>query len=385
MTGVIFDPTQNDVHEELRIEIGKRNLEVVLDPKIMELASLGGFSGQRTNLPWAGERRHVPADLRGRSADDVADAIAQFVALHGYSAVLAPSHYLENGAEGQWCDVDSQLTIKLRDRLDKAGCKEVAIFYPFATSTKVFYDPAQRRKLKDVLCNLPIDQLWLRIQSFGGSSGHLTLRRYIEACRDLHALPFPLIAEKTGNIGLALLAFGAVGGIDSGVSSGERFDFKRLTHESNAGPRFSPHRRVYIPTLGLFLPRDNAKNFFAHRTLKANFACANTDCCRRGADSMIADPRRHFVLTRMGEVSSLSNFPPTLRPTEYLERVLRPATDKLGRAMQYDLDKSLKSTLERTRRKLDGWRDTLGEMSRTQPAITLSKVLVRRIVRLKSA
>ncbi len=56
MTGVIFDPTQNDVHEELRIEIGKRNLEVVLDPKIMELASLGGFSGQRTNLPWAGER-----------------------------------------------------------------------------------------------------------------------------------------------------------------------------------------------------------------------------------------------------------------------------------------------------------------------------------------
>lgn len=161
MTGVIFDPTQNDVHEELRIEIGKRNLEVVLDPKIMELASLGGFSGQRTNLPWAGERRHVPADLRGRSADAVADAIAQFVALHGYSAVLAPSHYLENGAEGQWCDVDSQLTIKLRDRLDKAGCKEVAIFYPFATSTKFFY-AAQRRKLKDVLCNLPIDQLWLR-------------------------------------------------------------------------------------------------------------------------------------------------------------------------------------------------------------------------------
>lgn len=44
MTGVIFDPTQNDVHEELRIEIGKRNLEAVLDPKIMELASLGGFS-----------------------------------------------------------------------------------------------------------------------------------------------------------------------------------------------------------------------------------------------------------------------------------------------------------------------------------------------------
>lgn len=62
---VIFDPTQNDVHEELRIEIGKRNLEAVLDPKMMELASLGGFSGQRTNLPWAGERLYVPSDLRG--------------------------------------------------------------------------------------------------------------------------------------------------------------------------------------------------------------------------------------------------------------------------------------------------------------------------------
>lgn len=277
-----------------------------------------------------------PQISAGRNADAVADAIAQFVALHGYSALLAPSHYLENGADDQWCEVDSQLTSKLRDRLDKAGCKKAALFYPFATSTKVFYDPAQRRKLKDVLRDLPIDQLWLRIQSFGSSSGHLTLRRYIEACRNLHELPFPLIAEKTGNIGLALLAFGAVGGIDSGVSGGERFDFKRLTHENYPRPRYSPHQRVYIPTLGLFLPRDSARSFFAHRTLKANFACVN-DCCRRGADSMIADPRRHFVLTRMGEVSSLSKLPPTLRPTEYLERVLRPATDKLGRAKQYDL------------------------------------------------
>lgn len=106
MTGIIFDPTQNDVHEELRIEIGKRNLEAVLDPKMMELASLGGFSGQRTNLPWAGDKLYVPSDLRGRNADAVADAIAQFVALHGYSALLAPSHYLENGADDQWCEVD---------------------------------------------------------------------------------------------------------------------------------------------------------------------------------------------------------------------------------------------------------------------------------------
>jgi len=264
MTGVIFDPTQNDIHEELRIEIGKRNLEAVLDPKMMELASPVGFTGQRTNLPWAGEAMHVPADLRGRKADAVA-------------------------------------------------------------------------------------------------------------------------AEKTGNVGLALLAFGAVGGIDSGVSSGERFDFKRLTRERNPGPRFSPHQRVYIPTLGVFLPRESARKFFAHRTLRALFACANTDCCQRGAESMIADPRRHFVLTRVGEVSSLSKLPPTLRATEYLERALRPATDKLGRAMQYDFDESLKGTLERTRRKLDGWRDTLGEMSRTQPAITLSKIPVRRIIRHKSA
>lgn len=36
------------------------------------------------------------------------------------------------------------------------------------------------------------------------SSGHHTLWRYIEACRDLHVLPFPLIAEKTGNIGRCL-------------------------------------------------------------------------------------------------------------------------------------------------------------------------------------
>ena len=81
----------------------------------------------------------------------------------------------------------------------------------------------------------------------------------------------------------------------------------------------------------------------------------------------------------------MSNFPPTLRPTEYLERVLRPATDKLGRALQYDLDESLKGKLEKDRRKLDGWRNTLGQMGRAQFAVSLSMVPVRRVVRRRRA
>ena len=94
--------------------------------------------------------------------------------------------------------------------------------------------------------------------------------------------------------------------------------------------------------------------------------------------------RRHFAFQRMDEVAKLSRVTPSLRPNEYLDRILRPATDNIGRALAYDeLPETVKKKLEKSRRKQDGWRATLGEMSRAALG-SFSAPIQRRIHRARA-
>lgn len=384
MLGAVFDPCNCGCQEELRTEFTQRHLDVILDPALMELSTLGGHTRARKQLPWAGPQPHTPALFDNPFSMQVADQIAQFVKANAFTAVLAPTHYLAEGFKDPWLQIDKRLVVLLRERLDAIGCTDVAIYYPLATSTKTFTDAAQRVGIKAALTGLPIDALWLRSHPFGSESGDTTLRRYVQACQDFHGLGLPLISEKTGVLGLALLAFGAVSGIESGVSSGEKFDYGRLKHQRIPNGKFGTTPRVYLPDLGGFLTRKEARLFFAHRGLR-QFACRDSQCCPRGVESMTGvGSRRHFAFQRMDEVAKLSRVTPSLRPNEYLDRILRPATDHIGRALAYEeLPAAVKKKLEKSRRKQDGWRATLGEMSRA-PFGSFSAPIQRRIHRARA-
>jgi hypothetical protein len=354
LTGVVFDPSAISIQEELRTEVRRRNLWAVLDSRLMEMATPNGYTERRSTLPWGGAGPHRPQDLSGAAGQSIAAALVEFITKHGFNAVLV-GHYLELGAQDTWFAVDLALLRHLRRQLDARSLDDVAIYYALGVPTSVFHDPRKRADLKQGLQSVDIEGLWLRVHPFGASSGHVTLQQFIQSCRDLHRLGLPLVVEKAGSIGLALLAFGAVSGIESGVSSGDKFDFNRLARpRSQKKANFAAHARVYLPGLGVFLNRDEASAFFTNRSLKASFGCQNTSCCRRGTTDTVADPRRHFVFTRMEEVGAIGQVPPTLRPHQYLENVLRPATDRLGRVLQNNLGEEIKARLEKERRKLDG-------------------------------
>lgn len=384
MLGAVFDPCNCGCQEELRAEFGQRHLEAILDPALMELATIGGHTRARKQLPWASPEPQVPSQFDSSFSEQTTDKIAQFVAANKFTAVLAPSHYLSEGMKDPWLQIDKRLVVNLRTRLDANGCSDVAIYYPLALSTKHFTDAAQRIGIKAALSGLPIDALWLRTHPFGSESGDTTLRRYVQACQNLHGLGVPLVSEKTGVLGLALLAFGAVSGIESGISSGEKFDFGRLKHLRMPNGKFGKTPRVYLPDLGGFLTRKEANEFFEHRGLR-QFACRDSQCCQRGVESMTGtNSRRHFAFQRMDEVAKLSRVTPSLRPNEYLDRILRPATDNIGRALAYEqLPDAVKKKLEKSRRKQDGWRATLGEMSRV-PLGSFSSPIERRIHRARA-
>lgn len=359
LTGLVLDPCLADRHEDLRVEAAKRGLETVLDPRTVELSTVGGItrSGVPT-LPWAGDALpHTPEMLDASTGDLLVQKITETVIKGKYSAVLAPTHYLAAGADGPWLEVDGHLTRRLRALLDACGLHEVCIYYPLATSAKVFRHATGRSRLRAALAALPVDAVWLRIHPFGTtSSGPLALHRYIEGCRDFHALGLPLVGEHTGTVGVALLAFGAVGGIESGITYGERYDVNPLVKPPANNDPFSPSPRVYVERLGTFLSREQAKELFANRQMKSLFACKVAGCCPRGASDMSADPRRHFVLRRTAEVATYSRPPEPVRAGMYLEDFLRPATDLALRATR------VAPGLDSTRKRLEGWRQTLGAM-----------------------
>jgi hypothetical protein len=362
ITGIVFDPCKSDRHVELRHEVQRRGLESVLDTLALELSMMGGLTGARAQLPWANDRPHELSDLQGRVLA-VAQSIAEFVADGSYSAVLAPTHFLQSH-EDPWLAVDRMLTNELRDRLDHAGRGDVLIYYPLAIRGTSLRTPETQESLIRHLAALPIDGVWLRVHPFGVShSGPVALRGYIEACRQLHRLRVPLVAERTGTIGLALLAFGAVGGIEGGITLRENFSISSLQREPSEG--WSPAPRVYLPSIGAYLKRDVAERFFENRRMRSEFGCRNSRCCRTSLD-LLRDPRRHFTIQRIQEVAWLSRIPEQLRPNMYLDDFLRPATDLALQASR------IEPSLETHKIRLESWRISLGAMNRESDTSTVA-------------
>ncbi len=359
--GIVFDPGRLKAQKELRDEASRRRAERILDTRMMELAIVTAKPRpDLMSLGWAAAAKLSPDELRASGGEDAASSIARFVAENGFSAVLAPTHYMGD-PELSWLQADVSMTRALRNHLDQLGQSHVPIYYPLALASAAFRERSVRSRTVSALRDLAIDSVWLRIHPFGtATSGPIVLRSYIEACQELHRLGVPLVAERCGTVGVALLAFGAVGGVESGITTGESFDFGRLARPPKKGRLFLAPPRVYLKELGVFLSAKAARAFFDLRGTKAFFACRER-CCPRGVQDMLADSRRHFIHTRAQEVSRISSVPIGLRRQIYMEDFLRPATDRALQATR------VYPELEAQRRRLESSRGTLGAVARDNP------------------
>jgi hypothetical protein len=345
----------------------------------MELGTPVGFTESRAQrLAWASDGQHRLANLSGEAGRRKVQLLADYATRMKFSSIIAPTHFVQDAADPLF-GIDQRLTEELRRALDQRAGRDITIQYALAVPSAAFYDEGQRASFKAAISHLPVDSLRLRIHPFGNSSGHVSLLRYIHAARDLISLDLPLIAERVGNIGLALLAFGAVSGVESGVTFGDKFDINTLRRPPTGMNGFVAPR-VYIPELGAFVPKKTAQWMLTHSRLRSLVVCKNSNCCARGED-MVARSRRHFVFNRIGEVDALNRPPAQQRPTEYLERMLRPATDRLMRVLQIEFnDARLKTKLEHERDKQAGWRGTLGELT-SQPLLVVPRTPARRTSR----
>lgn len=382
MTGIVFDAEYADVHQEIRRDVTGRKLDALVDTRLMEIATPGGSTSRRAGLTWG--RARTAADFLGDTGRKFANSIAEFVVGKGFTGVLAPTHYLAGGANDPWFDIDQSFVDVLRNALLAYGGTGVEVHYPLALPQERFFDSAQRARLKASLGKLGVTTIWLRISPFGSHSGQLPLQRYIVGCRDFHELHVPLIADRAGSVGLPLLGFGAVGGIECGVTSGERFDVRGLARK-RPGKGFAPHPRVYFPSLGVSLSVEQAKTLFGQPVARARYACRHEDCCRRGYTDMVSNPRRHFVLTRIAEVRALDRVPQAHRAAMYLNDTLGETAESLARALNLRLERSTLRRLANEQRRCDGRLKTLTKMALTDRGVTYSPVPVRRSLRQRGA
>lgn len=355
-TGVVMDASLVGRHKELRIHLAEAGVERVLDPMAMELATKGGWGRPALRqLPWAGDAQHGPTAVLSRGVDSVAEPISRFCIENGYNGVIAPSHYVAEGYTDDWWPVDRPLTASLRNHLDAMGGKDLPIYYRLAVPRTVLVDRAQRAEIAASLRDTEVDAVWLCLHPVNSRrSGPSVLKSYIDLCSDLRQIGLPLVAERTGFLGMALLGFNAVGGIESGITIGEGFDAGRLVNPRPLKPGkkyYSPGPRVYLPTLGVFLRPSDAQEFFAKRRTKSRFACQDRSCCRT-PEEMFEDPRRHLVMTRASEVNDLMRVPARNRPMIHLETIRR-ASDDAVHAERLD------QRFSKDRIRLDGWRRAL--------------------------
>lgn len=376
-SGLVINPLHAGRQLPLIEHARAAGVETILDSKSLELSSPGGYAAHGVpELPWAADGMHSPLSLTGTERDRMLRILAEYAAEAQVSAVLAPVHFLE-GPASPWWSIDAALTRGLRQRLNELELMDALIYYPVMVRASTLMDPAMMAQLMEHVRRLPVDGVWLRLHPFGTSkSGPLVLKRFLQLCRQLHGLGIPLVAEHSGSVGVALLAFGAVGGIESGVTFGDTVNLDGVLRPPKPDARaFARPPRVYLHQLGAFLEPEAARDLFGKRGMKALHGCQDPACCPRGWVDMVGNPRQHFLRQRAREVAQLSVMPSSLRPGFYMENFLRPASDRAMRAAEHE------PSLAAVRKRLDSWRGTLGAELEQHSEFTISEPAAGRRLR----
>ena len=381
--GVVIDAAHVNRHGELRDQVVEKGLDAILDPQTQPAAMVGGYTESLGELPWGLDRQHRVSDFMGRAGRERMARLGDFAVEHGFTQALAPTHLLQ-GPDDPWLARDIETTEWLRAHLDRNGGAGIQLVYSLAIPYSTFRNGGQRRSLVDALRGIPAEAIWLKIDGFGSSSTATGASTYINAAADFHELGMPVVGDHVGGlIGLGLLAFGAVGGIAHGVTMRERFDASSWKKERQPGSGWSIPKRVYIHELDLMLKQDEARLLLESTTrARSLFGCRDRHCCPRGVQDMFENPTRHFLYRRMEDVAELGWTPESLRAQVFLERHLRPMTDRVLAAASINWsNEAMANKTREKRRRLDALRVALSHQREATPPQSFATVPVRRVVR----
>jgi hypothetical protein len=368
----VFDASYLAEQGDLLRVLQRNSCEIVLDPNFAEMFFAGKFGSSITRLPWANHDRPWTIDdfLSARNFD-VARAIAEFAIKYGVDAVLAPSHLI-GSTTAETITVDFSLCRSLRKHLDLLGGSGIKIDFQLSLAAGTLADGDARQKLLLDLHNLPVDNIWIRVENFGATSTGVATRTFIESVRDLHSSDRPIVLDYAGGlVGLSALSFSATGGICHGIGIKEKFDISRWKKAGGSG---GGGTHIYIAELDRYLKPNQLSAFWEAKGSKSKFSCNDPDCCKQIQD-MIDHHDEHFVVQRSKQLSTLSKIPFDKRVDHFMlnlvgntVRMARAAT-----ALKID-DPPLLQTLLKTKKRLQLFEQALVDLNAATVAASSSRV-----------
>lgn len=345
--GIVVNAGMEEQQHDLRIAARELELEVVLDPLVLDAAFDGGAArGIVRRQPWSMNRTARPRDLRGTGGAKLVRGIVDAIGSLGCDAVISPSHYLSRGLSDPWWPVDYVLCVRLRRELDRRGLGDVRIYYRLSLPLALLRaDSGLAGRFVRRLRKLEADGLWLLMHPAGlASSGPQNLRAILQACADLHRLRWPVVMERAGLLGQALVACGGAGGVTTGVASRETFDVRALEAMPSASGGFAPAQRVYVAELFSYLLREDAMKFFENRLMRARYGCQRQCCRGSGPEDSIRRPPNHYLFTKEEELRRMTRTPEHRRVTVFTGEIYQSVA---GLVQATGVVKKLDATMHR--------------------------------------
>lgn len=328
---VVVDAARCTEQRDLLRALSQDGKEIVLDPNMAELSTVGGVAGQARRLPWARNTGFWrPEDMDEKTCRSAVNSIAEVAVEAGCSAVQSPSHLLLHGPNDPWLGIDLRAAELLRSSLDTLGGKNISVDYVLSINYATLRDPEARRVIINELSTIPFDHLWLRIPNFGVNSTGAMVRQYVSAVSDIleRLGPQSIIADYAGGLpALAVCAFGAAGGIAHGVAEKKSFNpslWIRPRSSSFGGRR----KRIYVPNLGHYLTDQEFKQLWDVSGARSMLVCPDPSCCGRGKKHMVE--KRHVLRQRARQLEALSRIPELSRPEHFVHKQV----EDVGRAVR---------------------------------------------------
>ena len=380
---VIVDASKARFQMEFIRALKDEGAEIILDTKAAELSEEAKFGSLLKDFPWAAlkQGRLEPRDYEAGATIDFFGNIARLAVELGVTAVLAPTHFLRQGAMSTWLPIDRRSVGLLRAALDRTGGSQVAIDYPLILPHTRIQREEEALQIMRSLRGLPIDNLYVRLSGFGADARPLAIKRTLIALQQFHALGNPIVLDYVGGlVGLSALAFGVVSGIAHGIGERERFDARSWHKPPKArDPNARFGRSIYIPVSGMdksFRKRD--LEVIANSTRGRRLvACGDRQCCPNGLSSMISNPRAHTSRQRLLAVENLFQVPDALRISHFLSQDMDGARRKASelarlRTGKEKLDNVLRAKKE-TIEQMIGMYETLAERDRPSPPAVIRR------------
>ena len=103
--GFVVSAAHAERHKDLIADARDRGFDVILDPKIQEMATPGGFVPSIRSLPWASDEFHRLPDFLGSNGERIVSSLVQFAVENRFTQLIGPSHLI-SGPNDLWIRSD---------------------------------------------------------------------------------------------------------------------------------------------------------------------------------------------------------------------------------------------------------------------------------------